>query len=163
MTGCGGKLKIYCATNSPIWSAKSPPSGGVRMMHKPLLANTNKQLLKSTAFVHALHRDYEARSCILLRRVGPPRFAADPSPTVLCCAYAVDNGSVRLWTPGDPIPPEFVEAANNPNWVVAAHGDHFESAIEHHIMAPRFAWPQIPLERHRSTIPMPAPARFPPP
>jgi DNA polymerase len=71
---------------------------------------------------------------------------------VLCCAYAVDDQPVQLWTPGNPVPPEFIEAANNPNWIVAAHGDHFESAIEHHIMASRFGWPLVPLERHVCTM-----------
>ena len=41
----------------------------------------------------------------------------------------------------------------NPNWVVVAHGDHFETAIEQHIMAPRFGWPEIPLERHTARWP----------
>jgi DNA polymerase len=105
-------------------------------MHEPLLANTNRpQLLESTApIIHVLHRDYEARSRVLLRLVGTHRFAAEPSSEPLCCAFAVDDGPVQLWTPGDPVPPEFVEAANIPDWVVAAHGDHFESALEHHIM-----------------------------
>src|ERR1700739_4832838 len=88
-----------------------------------------------------LHRDYETRSQQVLKSVGTHRYAADPSTAVLCYAYAVDHEAVQLWIPGDPVPPEFIEAASNPNWVVAAHGDHFESAIEHHIMAPRFGWP----------------------
>ena len=105
---------------------------------------------------HVLHRDYEARSRLVLKSVGTHRFAADASTEILCCAYAVDDGPVQLWTPGDPVPPEFIEAANNPNWIVAAHGDHYESANEHHIMAPRFDWPEIPLERHRCTMAMAA-------
>jgi DNA polymerase len=34
----------------------------------------------------------------------------------------------------------------------AAHGDHFEAAIEQHVLAPRYGWPLIPLERHRCTM-----------
>ena len=105
---------------------------------------------------HVLHRDYETRSRLVLKSVGTHRYAADPSTEVLCCAYAVDHEPVQLWIPGDPVPPEFIEAADNPSWVVAAHGDHFESAIERHIMAPRFGWPEIPLERHRCTMTMAA-------
>ena len=103
---------------------------------------------------HVLHRDYETRSLLVLKSVGTHRYAADPSTGVLCGAYAIDHEAVQLWIPGDPVPPEFIEAASNPNWVVAAHGDHFESAIEHHIMAPRFGWPVIPLERHHCTMTM---------
>ena len=88
------------------------------------------------------------------KSVGAHRYAADPSTEVLCCAYAVDDEPVQLWTPGDPVPPEFIEAAINPSWIVAAHNDAFETAIEQHILAPRYGWPLIPLERHRCTMAM---------
>ena len=127
------------------------------MMHEPVLANTTSQLLGSTApIIHVLHRDYEARSCVLIRVVGAHRFATHPSTEMQCCTFAVDDGPVQLWTPGDPVPPEFIEAANNPDWIVAAHGDHFETAVEHHILAPQFGWPEIPIERHRCTMAMAA-------
>ena len=90
---------------------------------------------------HVLHRDYETRSRALLKLVGTHKYAADPSTEILCAAYAVDDDPVQLWLPGDPVPPEFIEAAHNPSWVVAAHGDHFETAIEQHILAPRFGFP----------------------
>ena len=83
---------------------------------------------------HVLHRDYETRGQLLLKRVGNHRYAADPSTEVLCCAFAVDDEPVQLWTRGDPVPPEFVEAAADPSWIVCAHNDAFETAIEHHIM-----------------------------
>jgi DNA polymerase len=104
-----------------------------------------------SAVQHVLHRDYETRSRAVLKIVGTHRYAADPSTEILCAAYAIDDESVRLWTPGDPVPSEFTEAANNPLWVVAAHNDAFESAVEQHILAPRYNWPLIPLERHRCT------------
>ena len=66
-----------------------------------------------------------------------------------CCAYCVDDGPIKLWVPGDPIPPEFIEAAQNPNWLVHAFNDGFERRIEQHIMGPRYGWPIIPVERHR--------------
>ena len=59
---------------------------------------------------------------------------------------------VQLWTPGDPVPPEFIEAAHNPAWIVVAHNDQFETAIEQLLLAPRCGWPVIPLERHRCTM-----------
>ena len=102
--------------------------------------------------LHHLHRDYETRSRLALKSVGSDRYAADPSTEVLCCAYALDRGPVQSWIPGDQVPPEFIHAANNPSWNVAAHGDHFELAIEHHKMGPLFGWPEIPLERHVCTM-----------
>ena len=66
-------------------------------------------------------------------------------------AYAVDDGPIKLWVPGDPVPPEFIEAAQNPDWLVSAFNDQFERLIEQHIMGPRYGWPIVPIERHRCT------------
>ena len=101
---------------------------------------------------HVLLRDYETRGQLLLKRVGTHRYAADRSTELLCGAFAADDEPVRIWAPGDPVPPEFIEAANNPNWIIVAHGDHFESAIERHIMARRYGWPEIALNRHFCTM-----------
>ena len=115
-------------------------------------ARVNATLGDSTA--HVLHRDYETRSRCVLKSAGAYRYAADPRTTVLCAAYTVDDDPVQLWTPGDPVPPEFIEAARNPTWIVVAHNDQFETAIEQLLLAPRFGWPLIPLERHRCTMAM---------
>ena len=118
------------------------------------IVDASKQLDLRGEAQPALFRDYETRSRLILKSVGTHCYAADPFTEVLCCAYAVDDQPVQLWIPGDPVPAEFIEAANNPNWIVVAHGDHFESAIERQIMAPRFGWPGIPLERHCCTMTM---------
>jgi DNA polymerase bacteriophage-type len=104
--------------------------------------------------MHLWHRDYETRSTLALKRVGTHTYAADPSTEVLCCAFAADDQPVQLWHAGDPMPVEVIEAAANPSWIAVAHGDHFESAIEARIMAPRFGWPEIPLDRHICTMSM---------
>jgi DNA polymerase len=49
------------------------------------------------------------------------------------------------------VPDEFIQAGRNPGWIVAAHGDHFETQIERNILAPHYGWPIIPSERHRCT------------
>jgi DNA polymerase len=101
--------------------------------------------------VRVLHRDYETRSRAILRSVGTNKYAADRSTQVLCCAFAVDDEPVQLWTPGDPIPAAFIEAVTNPTWVVCAHGAHFEDAIERHVLHPRFGWPAFPVDKQRCT------------
>ena len=101
--------------------------------------------------LHVLHRDYETRSHAILKTVGTYKYATDPSTEVLCCAYAVDDEPVQLWTPGNRVPAEFIEAATNPSWIVCAHGAHFEDAIERHILHPRFGWPVFPVEKQRCT------------
>ena len=98
-----------------------------------------------------MHRDFETRSKADLTKVGAARYAADPSTEVLWVAFAVDNGPVKLWRPGDPIPSEWFEAAVNPNWTAVAHNDPFESAIEEHKLHPLYGFPIIPPERHRCT------------
>ena len=70
---------------------------------------------------------------------------------LLWLSFAVDDGPVQLWRPGDPIPAEWFEAAVNPNWTAVAHNDPFESAIEQHMLHPRYGFPLIPPERHRCT------------
>src|SRR5215470_13823122 len=54
--------------------------------------------------LHVLHRDYETRSHPILKTVGTYKYATDPSTEVLCCAYAVDDEPVQLWTPGNRVP-----------------------------------------------------------
>ena len=119
-------------------------------MHEPLPLGSTAA--NTAAPWHVLHRDYETRGRVILKKVGTHRYAADPHTEILCVAYAVDDRPVQLWIPGNPVPPEFTEAARNPRWVVAAHGDHFETAIEQHVLAPRYGWPLIALEHHRCTM-----------
>jgi DNA polymerase bacteriophage-type len=105
-----------------------------------------------TARLRVLYRDYETRSHIDLEECGAAVYAAHPTTDVWCCAYAVDDGEVKLWVPGDPTPPEFIEAASNPNWVASAFNNAFEAALEEHIMGPQYGWPVISPERHRCTM-----------
>lgn len=100
-------------------------------------------------FKHTLHRDYESRAVFDLKKVGVYKYAQDSNTSVWCCAYALDDEPVDIWFPGDPCPPEFKEAAENPEWEVAAFNDNFEAQIEQYIMSARYGWPVIPLERHR--------------
>jgi DNA polymerase bacteriophage-type len=55
----------------------------------------------------------------------------------------------------------FFEAERNSEWLVAAHNDAFESAIEREVFAPRYEWPLVPIERHRCTMAMACAASLP--
>ena len=70
--------------------------------------------------VRFLHRDYEVRSRLDLKRVGTHKYAADPSTEVLCCAFAVDEQPIQLWIPPDRVPLEIVEVAANLKWSAVA-------------------------------------------
>jgi len=68
--------------------------------------------------VHKQHRDFETYSAVDLPSAGAWRYAADSTTGVYCVAYAVDDGSVNIWLPGQPIPPEFLVAAEcSPKWL----------------------------------------------
>ena len=99
-----------------------------------------------------LFRDIETRSTLDLPGVGAWRYAGDPTTDVWCVAYAVDDGPVQIWTPNNSISEEFFTAARDPGWLVVAHNDAFERAIEELILAPRYGWPLVPIERHRCTM-----------
>jgi DNA polymerase len=99
-----------------------------------------------------LHRDYETRGVLLLPKVGAWKYAADPRTEMFCGGYTVNDEPVKQWLPDQPVPEEFIEAARNPNWLVSAHNDPFESAIEQLLLHPRYGWPLVPLERHVCTM-----------
>src|SRR5262245_9620052 len=99
-----------------------------------------------------LFRDYETRGTIDLRRSGAWKYAGHVGTEMLCCAYAVDDGPVKLWKRGDPVPAEFVEAARNKQWIAVAHNAAFEMAIERLVLHRRYGWPIIPLRRNRCSM-----------
>jgi DNA polymerase len=103
---------------------------------------------------HVLHHDIETRSRIDLKRAGAARYAADSSTEVMCLGFAVDDGPVKIWSMwnNDPVPPEFIAAANNPNWLIASHNDYFERSVAQHILGPRHGFPAIPIERRRCSM-----------
>jgi DNA polymerase len=96
--------------------------------------------------------DFETRSAVSLDSAGPWRYASDPSTTVLCAAYAVDDGEPQIWVPGQPVPTEISAASTAPDWKVAAHNFMFERAIATRILTPYHGWPEIPLERQICTM-----------
>jgi len=87
-----------------------------------------------------------------LQNVGVWKYAGDDGTEILCCAFCVDDEAVKLWLPGDPVPPEFLEAARDPAWLTCAHNAQFELAIEHLIMRRRHGWPKISLRQQRCTM-----------
>jgi hypothetical protein len=103
---------------------------------------------------HVLHRDIETKSTLDLPDVGAWRYAVDPTTGVWCVSFAIDDKPAQIWTPGQPIPEVFHIAAPDPDWLIVAHNDAFERAIEERILAPQYGWPIVPLERHRCTMAM---------
>jgi DNA polymerase len=103
---------------------------------------------------HVLHRDIESRSTVDLTEVGAWRYASEPNTGVWCVAYAVNNAPAQIWIPGQPVPEEFQIAARDPSWLIVAHNDAFERAVEEFILAPRYGWPIVPIQQHVCTMAM---------
>src|SRR5262245_55946581 len=108
-----------------------------------------------------LFRDFETRSTLDLEVVGAWRYAAEPTTAVWCVAYAVDDGPIDIWIPGQPVPEAFHQAARDSDWLVGAHNDSFESVIERLILSPLYGWPLVPIERHRCSMAMALAAALP--
>lgn len=67
--------------------------------------------------------DFETRSTCDLKKAGAYAYGRHPDTEVLCLAYAFDDGPIKLWLPGDPLP----EVYEDDFWV--AHNVGFEMAI----------------------------------
>ena len=97
--------------------------------------------------MHELFWDIETRSAASLRAVGAWRYAGDPTTSALCVGYAVDDGEVETWLPGQPIPAPFLAVAANPHdWRTVAHNMEFERAILERVLVPQYGFPPIPIE-----------------
>lgn len=101
-----------------------------------------------------LHIDFETRSTADLKKTGVHVYATDPTTDLWCAAYAIDDGPVELWVPGEPCPPAIVDHILFDDGPVIAHNAPFERNIWRHILTPRYGWLEVPLERWRCTMAM---------
>lgn len=97
------------------------------------------------------HIDFETRSTVDLRKTGVYVYAEDLSTDVWCAAYAIDDGPVKVWLPGEPCPTEIVEhiASGGAMW---AHNAQFERLIWLHILHKRHDWPLPSLSQWNCTL-----------
>jgi DNA polymerase len=98
-----------------------------------------------------LHLDVETRSAVNLKRDGPWVYARHPSTDLWCACWAIGDGAIQTWRPGDPPPTELVEhvAAGDP--LVAHNAMSFERVIWRHVLAARYGWPEPTLEQWHCT------------
>jgi DNA polymerase len=97
--------------------------------------------------------DVETRSAASLRNNGAWRYAADPTTEVLCLCYAIDDGEIAIWLPGQPVPAPFLAAAAKPTaWRTIAHNAEFERAVLEHVLVPKHGFPPIALVTQHCTM-----------
>ena len=89
--------------------------------------------------------DVETYSECDLEERGAYVYAADKSTDVLLFCYAVDDGEIQTWMPGDPAPVVFAKPTGHKfvsdNW-------DFERQILEHVLIPRYGFTSIPLASH---------------
>lgn len=103
----------------------------------------------------ALHIDFETRSRLNLRNVGPWVYGEDWSTKVYAGCFARGDGPVERWHPGDPVPDTIARAAAD-GVMFVAHNVGFERAMFHTNMAPKHGWPVPPIEQWVCTAAMAA-------
>lgn len=101
----------------------------------------------------ALHVDFETRSTVDLKKHGVYVYAEHPTTDVWCMAWAIGEGPVQIWTPGQPIPAALNDYSHTQG-LIYAHNAAFERIIWNHILRQRHRFPAINPERWRCTMAM---------
>ncbi len=89
---------------------------------------------------NVLHIDGETRSTVDLKRAGAYVYFDDDNTDVWCVAYAMNNGPVGLWIPGEPVP-AVIAAHIAMGGLCMAHNAAFERLMFLKILGPRYGWP----------------------
>ena len=90
--------------------------------------------------------DFESRSTVDLRRTGVYPYAAHPETDLWCMAYALGQGEVQLWLPGDPVPGEVTYALEK-GYDFRAWNAQFERIMWRQIGTPSYGFPVVNNER----------------
>jgi len=92
-----------------------------------------------------IYWDVETYSECNLEGHGAHVYAIHKSTDALLFCYAIDDGEIQTWMPGDPVPVVFANPADHKfvsdNW-------DFERQILEHVLVPRYGFAPIPLENH---------------
>jgi DNA polymerase len=97
-------------------------------------------------------RDSETKSTCNLKTDGIYKYAQHPSTDILCVGYCLDDGDVKIWKPGQPVPKEAIAAFKNKQAMAVAHNAPFDILIERYILGPKYGWPVFPVERNLCTM-----------
>jgi DNA polymerase len=103
---------------------------------------------------HDLDIDFETRSTLELEQVGAHVYAACPHTDVWCAGYTVDDEPAEAWAGIAPDAgcPDVIRRAVAERWTPHAHNANFERVIWHHILTPRYGWPEPALEQWRCSM-----------
>lgn len=80
--------------------------------------------------------DFETRSECDLKKCGSWVYSEHPSTEILCMAWAIEDGPVQLWEPGQPFPVTLARALDG-GMEIEAHNAFFERSIWENIGVPK--------------------------
>ena len=89
--------------------------------------------------------DIETYSQVSLKERGAHIYSADPTTGIHFLCYAIDDGPVETWRPGDPVPVPFV---NPPRYFFVSDNWTFERDIHTEKLVKHYGFPPIP-DRHQ--------------
>lgn len=99
-----------------------------------------------------LFLDFESRSLVDLRKHGSYLYAEHSSTSLVCMAWAVDDGPINLWVPGQVVPCEFLGHVADPRTLFHAWNATFERLMFQHILPANGSWVTPPMPRWRCTM-----------
>jgi len=94
--------------------------------------------------------DLETRSPVDLKKSGAYRYFENPHTSILCAAWAIDDGPVSVWLPGERCPLG-IQAAVASGAEISGWNVNFERQGWNHILGPRHGWPVPHLDQYRDT------------
>lgn len=105
-----------------------------------------------------IHLDFETRSACNIWDTGSWVYSQHPTTEILCLAYAIDDGPVKILTYEQFINPihfgmpcdDLFEAIKD-GQLLCAHNALFEESIWRNIMVPVYGFPQVPIKQWRCT------------
>lgn len=94
--------------------------------------------------------DFETASTADLKKCGVYVYADHPDTRILCLAYAIEDGPVRAWIPGDSPPRDLLNHISSGGLVSGWNTGGFERVIWHTFIAPH--WTGILQEQWRCSM-----------
>jgi DNA polymerase len=118
-----------------------------------------KKMLADSRKAKRVHLDFETRSECNIWEAGAWVYSQHPSTQILCLAYAIDEGPVKILTYDDFLnfqhfgfPCEDLIQAIRDGALMVAHNALFEESIWVNQMVPIYGFPRIPIKQWRCTM-----------
>lgn len=90
--------------------------------------------------------DLETRSTVDLRKSGVYAYAAHPDTDIWVLCYALDDGPVRRWFPGEALPDDLADHIRG-GGKLRAWNANFERVLWREVVVPHHGWPNPTLDQ----------------